>query len=139
MLQRRSFTIARGQVATSKPSRYGTKLRMTYLLKGSNQRHCTGQTIQGLGSSGLGELWTQKQGSVIGRTSNLQYPSRSFRNISPQRRKGLSFPTERRTSWLRPSGILSTLDEHEAHQAPFRGWLGSPAVVVTRAERERGK
>ena len=35
-----------------------TRLRMTSLLKGSNQRRDTGQTIAGLGSSGLGENWT---------------------------------------------------------------------------------
>ena len=39
MLRRRSFTIARGQVATSKPGCCGPRLRMTCLIKGSNQRH----------------------------------------------------------------------------------------------------
>ena len=43
-----------GSGGTSKPGRCGTRLRMTCLIKGSNQRHCTGQTVQGLGSSGLG-------------------------------------------------------------------------------------
>src|SRR3990170_6090564 len=98
MLQRSCITITRGQVATTKPGHCGTKLSKTCLLKGSNQRHCTGQIVQGLGSSGLGELWTKKQGSVVGRTSNLQYPSRSFRKQSRQRGKGCSFPTERRAS-----------------------------------------
>ena len=39
MLRRRSITIARGQVATSKPGRCGPRLRMTCLIKASNQRH----------------------------------------------------------------------------------------------------
>ena len=38
MLRRRSFTIARGQVATSKPGLSGPRLRMICLKKGSNQR-----------------------------------------------------------------------------------------------------
>src|SRR3989337_1303091 len=98
MLQRSSITMLRGQVATAKPSLRGTKLSKTCLLKGSNQRHHTGQIGQGLGSSGLGELWTQNQGSVFGRKLNLQYPSRSLRNQLRQRRKGGSIPTERRMS-----------------------------------------
>jgi hypothetical protein len=47
---------------------------------------------------GVGELWTQNQGSIVGRTINLQYPSRSLRQQSRQHRKGHSFPTKRRTS-----------------------------------------
>ena len=38
MLRRRSFTIARGQVATSKPGLSGPSLRMICLIKGSNHR-----------------------------------------------------------------------------------------------------
>ena len=38
MLRRRSFTIARGQVATCKPGLNGPRLRMICLKKGSNQR-----------------------------------------------------------------------------------------------------
>ena len=38
MLRRRSFTIARGQVATSKPGLSGPRLRMICLIKGSDQR-----------------------------------------------------------------------------------------------------
>ena len=38
MLRRRRFTIARGQVATSKPALSGPRLRMICLMKGSNQR-----------------------------------------------------------------------------------------------------
>src|SRR3989337_4599444 len=106
MLQRSCITITRGQVATTKPGHCGTKLSKTCLLKGSSQRHCTGQIVQGLGSSGLGELWTQKQGSVFGRTSNLQYPSRSFRTISRQCRKGRSFPHERGRSRKSPSATF---------------------------------
>ena len=87
---------------------------------------------------GIGEPWTLKQGSVFGRTSNWKYRSRSFGSISPQRRKGRSFPTERTMSSHRPSGILSTQDEHEARQAPFRGRLGFPAQAVTKPERGIG-
>ena len=58
MLQRRSFAIARGQVATSKPGLSGPRLSMIYLKKGSHQRQCAGQTVAGLGSSGLAEPWT---------------------------------------------------------------------------------
>ena len=36
------------------------RLRMIWLIKGSNQRYCAGQTVQRLGSSGLGEHWTLK-------------------------------------------------------------------------------
>ena len=109
---------------------------MTCLIKGSNQRRCTSQTVQGLGSSGLGEPCTLKQGSAFGRTSNCKYPSRSFRTISPQRSRGRSFPTERTTSSQWPSGIMSTLDGHEARQAPFRGRLGFPTQAVTKAGKE---
>ena len=38
MLRRRSFTITRGQVATSKPGLSGQWLRMICLIKGSNHR-----------------------------------------------------------------------------------------------------
>ena len=38
MLRRRSFTITRGQVATSKPGLSGPRLRMICLKKGSNHR-----------------------------------------------------------------------------------------------------
>jgi hypothetical protein len=66
----------------------------------------------------------------------LQHPSKSLRTQSRKWRKGGSIPTERRTSYQRPSGILNTLDEHEAHQAPFRGFMGFPATVVIKAEGE---
>ena len=58
MLRGRRFTIARGQVATCKPDLSGPRLRMICLKKGSNQRQCAGQTVAGLGSSGLAEPWT---------------------------------------------------------------------------------
>jgi hypothetical protein len=39
-----------------------------------------------------------------------------------------------------PSGILNTLDEHEAQQALFRGCLGFPtAKTLIEAEQERRK
>src|SRR3990170_1292418 len=53
-------------------------------------------------------------------------------------RKGGSIPTKRRMSCQRPLGILNTLDEHEAHQAPFRGSMGLPtAEPLIEAEGER--
>src|SRR6187399_1931722 len=135
MLRRRSITIARGQVATSEPGLSGPRLRMIFLRKGSNQRQRNGQTVAGLGSSGLAEPWTLYQGGAFGRTSNWKYHSRSFVTISKQRIKGRSFPTERTTSSQWPSGILSTLDGHEARQAPFRGVLGFRTQAVTNATR----
>ena len=37
-----------------------------------------------------------------------------------------------------PSGMLNTVDEHEAHQAPFYGRLGfSTAVTLIEAEGEK--
>ena len=41
-----------------KPGLSGPRRRMICLKKGSNQRQCTGQTVAGLGSSGLAEPWT---------------------------------------------------------------------------------
>ena len=47
----------------------GPRLRIIWLIKGSNQRQLTGQTVAGLGSSGLAEPWTLYQGGAFGRTS----------------------------------------------------------------------
>ena len=88
---------------------------------------------------GVGELWTLKQGSDVGQTSNLQHSSQSFRQQSRQHRKGHLFLIERTTSSHRPSGILSTLEEHDACQAPLCGRLGFPTQVVTKPKRGGGK
>ena len=139
MLARKSFTIARGQVATSKPARCGTRLSRTCLQEGSHQRHGTGHHVQRLGSSGLGEHWTPKQGSALGRTKNWTYRYKGFGTYSPKRRQGRSLPTERTTSSQRPSVIRSTQDEHGARQAPFRGSMDFPTQAVTKAGKGRGK
>ena len=52
-----------------------------------------------------------------------------------QRSKGRSFQTERTMSSQWPSGILSTLDGHEARQAPFHGRLVFRTQAVTKARR----
>src|SRR4051812_22839085 len=108
---------------------------MIWLIKESKQRQLTGQTIAGLGSSGLAEPWTLYQGSAFGRMSNWKYQSRGFSTISKQHSKGRSFQTERTTSSQWPSGIMSTLDGHEARQAPFHGRLGFRTQAVTNARR----
>ena len=56
-----------------------------------------------------------------------------------QRSKGRSFQIEIMTSSQWPSGILSTLDGHEARQAPFRGSLVFRTQAVTKARREGKK
>jgi hypothetical protein len=79
---------------------------------------------------------------VFGRKLNLKDPSQSFRKQSRQHKKGGSFPTERRTSCQRPSGILNTLDEHEAHQAPFHGSMGlltAEPLIEAKTERRKRK
>ena len=53
-----------------------------------------------------------------------------------QRSEGRSFQTGRRTSSQWPSGILSTLDGHEARQAPFRGRLVFRTQGVTNPREE---
>ena len=55
--------------------------------------------------------------------------------MSMQHSKGRSFQTERTTISQWPSGILSTLDGHEARQAPFRGRLVFRTQAVTKARR----
>ena len=48
------------------------------LLKDVHQRHCIAPTGQSFGSTGMGEGWTQQQGSVYLRRNNLKHPSKTL-------------------------------------------------------------
>src|SRR3954468_18608151 len=65
----------------------------------------------------------------------LQVVLRHVGDIAASRALQRSFLTERTMSSQRPSRILSTLDGHEARQAPFRGRLGFRTQAVTKARR----
>ena len=83
--------------------------------------HC--QTVQVLGSLGLGEPWTLKQESAFGRTNNLKYWSRSFKSISLQRSKGRFVPD-------RENDELTLALGNPEHPGQTRGTAGSVAWKV---------
>lgn len=89
---------------------------------------------------GVGGTLDPISGKCVWTDEQLRIPSRGFMSISIKRIKGRSFQTERRTSSQWPSRILSTLDRHEARQAPFRGKLGfqTQGVPMPGEEEESG-
>ena len=70
--------------------------------------------------------WTDEQ---------LATPITKLQEAIKAAQEGTFIPDRENDELKRPSGILSTLDEHVARQAPLRGRLGFSTQAVTKSKR----
>ena len=119
MLQRKNITMLRDQVATRVKGLSGRKLRRTCLIKGSILRHWGGPNGQRLGSTGLGDSWTQKQESVFLQTKKqLATPLQTLRDAFQEVREGKWLPD-------RENDELTCAISKLEHSGRTRGTYGS--------------
>ena len=84
---------------------------------------------------GVGGTLDPVTGKCVWMDEQLRIPVTGLQEYIEAVQQGTLFQTKRRMSSQWPSGILSTLDGHEARQAPFHGRLGLRTQGVTNARR----